>query len=145
MKPPLKALTIQNPWLYAITDLDKRIENRTWKPPASIIGKRIALHASKQPDPAGIGAIYRITNRIISVILPYGKIVATAKVLGWIDANCQTASSPELLELMNDRWFFGPIGWVLADVEKVDPVDCKGALGLWDVPENVLRMLVPRR
>lgn len=134
----MRALTIQDPWMWAITEMDKRIENRTWKPPLSAIGKTIALHVSKKPDPAGIGSIYRITNKIVTVEYRYGKIVATAKVLGWIDANCQTASSPELLKFMDDKWFFGPIGWVLDDVKKVNIVDCKGALGLWDVPSGLL-------
>ena len=139
----MKALTIQDPWLWAITEMDKRIENRTWKPPLSIIGQTIALHVSKKPDPAGIGSIYRITDKIVTVEYRFGKVVATAKVLGWIDTNCHTASSPDLLKHLSDKWLFGPIGWVLGDVQKVNPVDCKGALGLWDVPAGIFGMIAP--
>jgi hypothetical protein len=123
----MKALSIQQPWLYAITDLDKRVENRTWKPPWWIIGRRIALHASKIDDRAGYVIIRDIANVDVPPDLPRGCIVATAKVLGWIDES-------------NDKWFFGPYGWILDDINKISPgpVFCRGALGLWDVTPEYL-------
>jgi len=41
----MKALTLYPEWLYAILYLNKRVENRPWKPRKSIAGKLIALHA----------------------------------------------------------------------------------------------------
>ena len=43
----MKAITLWPEWCFAITKLDKRVENRTWKPPAALIGQRIAIHAGK--------------------------------------------------------------------------------------------------
>jgi len=41
-----------------------------------------------------------------------------------------------LLGLNKDKWFFGPIGWVFADIYKFkSPIPCKGALNLWEAPE----------
>lgn len=72
--------------------------------------------------------------------MPMGAIVATAAILGWVD-NSGVASGPNLAHHLDSKWFFGPIGWVLYDVEKlVKPVPCRGALGLWDAPEDVYRM-----
>ena len=51
----MKALTLTPEWAWAVTALDKRVENRTWRPPERMIGQRIAIHAGKaRPD---IGAV----------------------------------------------------------------------------------------
>ena len=81
----MKALSIKQPWLWAITDLDKRIENRTWKPPQNIIGQRIALHASKKDDPHGEQKLYDIAGIHPPTDLHRGTIVATACIIGWLD------------------------------------------------------------
>lgn len=41
----MKALTLHQPWATCIAQHGKRVENRTWAPPPSIIGQRIAIHA----------------------------------------------------------------------------------------------------
>ena len=48
----MKALTIKQPWAWAITHGTKRVENRTWKPPFHIIGQRIAIHTSVRIEKA---------------------------------------------------------------------------------------------
>jgi len=42
-----QAITLWPEWAFAIGCLDKRHENRSWEPPSSIVGKRIAIHAGK--------------------------------------------------------------------------------------------------
>jgi len=143
----MKALTIKQPWAYAITDLDKRIENRTWKPPDWIIGKRIAIHTSKKSDALGYSAIQRVKHVTLPANLPLGSIVATAKIISWVNEQCFEVGivlhHPS--DLVENEWFFGPIGWVLADVQKlVEPIPCRGQLGLWDVPNDLLPKLVTR-
>lgn len=142
----MKALSLKQPWLWAITDLDKRVENRTWKPPQWAIGQRIALHASKKEDPHGYSAIQSVKWVTIPANLPLGSIVATAKIIGWLDdAGFGDVPSPCLGHLVDDEWFFGPIGWILEDIQKLDePVPCRGALGLWDVPDDILSILQSR-
>jgi hypothetical protein len=116
----MKALTIKQPWLYAITDLTKRIENRSWKPPQWIIGKRIALHASKADDKGGANSIYQALGILVPKTLPRGCIVATATITGYVEES-------------DDIWFSGSIGWTLTDIIKLDePIFCKGQLGLWN-------------
>ena len=41
----MKALTLHPEWAHAIAHLGKRTENRTWRPPEAMIGRRIAIHA----------------------------------------------------------------------------------------------------
>lgn len=138
----MKALSIKQPWLWAITDLDKQVENRTWKPFSSNIGQRICLHASKADDRSGVPAIRQISGVDVPDGLPRGAIVAIATLAGWIS---ETGISPAYDHLKSDKWFFGPIGWVLEDIQKLDnPIPCRGALGLWDIPQGIMAQLSPR-
>jgi hypothetical protein len=136
----MKALSIKQPWLYCITDLDKRVENRTWEAPGWIIGQRIALHASKTLDHEGKRAASELAGFKLSTVvddMPFGAIVATAVVLGWVHQQGD-ASHLLLSRHRNSKWFFGPFGWVLDDVRKLAvPVPCSGRLGLWDAPTAV--------
>jgi len=129
----MKTLSIKQPWLYAITHLDKRIENRTWSPPQKLLGQTIALHASARDDPFGYDGIFEIAGVRVEHDLPRSVIVATAKVVGWINEKGNGfCLSPCLGSLLDDKWFFGPIGWILDDVKLFDqPVPARGALGLW--------------
>lgn len=137
----MKALTIKQPWLWTITDSTKRVENRTWKPPYSMIGQRIALHASARIEQSEMIACRRICLDPLprSMDLTTGAIVATAIIRGYVvvdehgDVTEQSRNAADY-EPRTDFWFFGPVGWLLADVRKLPtPIPCKGALRLWDV------------
>jgi len=43
----LRAVSLWPEWIYAITCLNKRVENRSWTAPRSMIGTRIGIHAGK--------------------------------------------------------------------------------------------------
>ena len=43
----MKAITLYPEWAWAICRLGKQVENRTWRPPANLLGERIAIHAGK--------------------------------------------------------------------------------------------------
>lgn len=123
----MKALSLKQHWLYAITDLDKRIENRSWPPYAHIIGECIALHASKTIDRSSQEVIHQISGVIVPDDTPRGAIVATAVIAGYHEWGG-----------WHDKWFFGAYGWILEDVTKLHkPIPCKGMLGLWQVPDNI--------
>ena len=50
----MKALTVIQPWAWAIAHAGKRVENRTWGPPRDVIGQRIAIHAGRRLDDRAI-------------------------------------------------------------------------------------------
>jgi len=43
----MKAVTLWPEWAFAIACFQKRVENRGWFPPDSVIGKTIAIHAGR--------------------------------------------------------------------------------------------------
>lgn len=124
----MKALTIKQPWVHAILNEGKDIENRTWQ--RSFRGW-LALHASAKPNrdaefPRGI----RVPD---FATLDYSAICGVARVV-------------DIVPKSRSKWFWHPdddstnFGWVLSDVTPLKtPIPCKGTLGLWDVPPKILR------
>lgn len=131
----MKALTLWQPWCAIIVDgytrIDdpKIIENRPWKPWASIIGKRIALHAGKHYDEEVADKLFPIVSLggIREGVL--GAILGTAIVTGFVTKS-------------TSRWWIGPYAWTLDSIRAVESIPCKGAQGLWNVPENIVERLV---
>jgi len=132
----VKALTIWQPWASLIGQAIKSVENRSWEAPW-VLGKRIAIHAGNKFDEsaalhlsvcaAPVPAVVHLARKV------KGAIVCTAVVDRFIGrAEADNVESDIFV------WFSGPVGWVLRDVQKFDPVPCRGAQGLWDVPADAL-------
>lgn len=139
MKSLIKGLTVQQPWAHLIsmaaTDPDryKRIENRTWAP-RSHVGHYLAIHAGKKIDASALGSIRDFAPDIWlpnKADLQLGAIVAVCRLERVIGDSLQ---APEAQR----RWLFGPKGWLLEDVRKIEPIPCVGAQGLWELPPDVL-------
>lgn len=136
----MKALTLHAPWAWAIAYARKRVENRTWKPPQWIVGQRIAIHAGRSLGDAESQEICRdmIEEAGIAPPLawPRSLIVCTAVVAGFVNDEGLSSGAHEL-SAENAAWYCGPVGWLLRDVQLVEPVVCKGTLGLWDLSPSI--------
>ena len=126
----MKALTIKQPWVHAILRDGKNIENRSWQR-----GFRgwLAIHASAQPRR--------------DADFPRGHCIPDLDTLDY-SAICGVARVVDIVTKSRSKWFWRPddssvnYGWVLEEVEALKtPIPCKGALGLWDIPPNVMRAL----
>lgn len=134
---PAKALSIRQPWAWAIVHAGKDIENRDW--PTRYRGP-IAIHAAKGMTKAE----YDDANSFIGTVLPTpsnewltrwhgvcaapyrldrGGIIGVAEI-----ADCVTDSE--------SPWFFGRYGFVLRNMRPVPFIPVKGALGLFDWRAN---------
>ncbi len=108
----------------------KKIENRSWKPPESLINGYVALHAGKCFDYIGAYIVeQRFGIRITEATSDQGAIIAVARI-------------EKVVTQSSDPWFYGPYGWVLSDVTPIAPIACRGAQRLWslsaDLHERVL-------
>ena len=147
----MKALTLRQPWAYAVTHLGKRVENRTWEPPASAIGEDIALHAGRTDDVGAIRAIREAglwRDPAVDPANPYaepyprGAIVAVVRIAGWTekDGISITVEGEDVHEeeILESPWYRDDVGILFRNVRVLaTPVPCKGALGLWTVPADV--------
>lgn len=123
----MKALSIRQPWASAIIQLNKDIENRTWG--TSYRGP-ILIHAAKTMTGADQAAFEEVAH-VAGVkfrplqTLPLGCVIGQAEIVDCVRAH----DSP---------WFFGPYGFVLANVKPLAPRACKGQLGFFDVAYDEL-------
>ena len=118
----MKALSIKQPWAWAIIHGGKPIENRTWKTNFRGI---FAVHASKTFDMEGYEWISENENRL-GLILPQPSYFEKGGIIG-------TVELIDCVQNHGSRWFFGPFGFVLRNPEpcKFDPR--RGALGFFDI------------
>jgi hypothetical protein len=145
----MKALTLTQPWATLVAVGSKRIETRSWAPPKSILGERIAIHAAKgfpkecqrlvYEEPFTDALIYAGLNRVAD--LPRGVVVATAVLRNFWSTN-ETRCLENLCEMYDCEFKleseFGDyskhrFAWVLTDVEQfTTSIAAKGMLGLWE-------------
>jgi hypothetical protein len=139
----MRALTVQQPWAWAIAAQDKDVENRAWK--TSYRGL-LAIHAGRTGDDGArlpveraarrfktIRAESLLAKRISEVSLRFGCIVAVATLAG-----CHDERTEEPRNSCSPWGQPGQYHWQLANVRPLpEPVPCKGALGLWRLPEDV--------
>jgi len=129
--PSIYGLTLHRPWCWCIAYGSKRIENRSWAPNRRHIGTHIAIHSGKQWDEVGAEAAWKIDgHRIADAHVPPGQIIAVAR----LDSVISHAGDPP----QDSPWLVGPMGWVLADVMIIHPVQCKGQQGLWPIQDQLL-------
>lgn len=139
--PDIRALSIQQPWIDAIVCGPKAVENRTWRPSRDIYGQDIALHASQRFDKH---AVFPPQSACQWMTMPecrnftgrLGAVLAVATVRTWHHADdCRHELSGRYCSqwAMPDQYH-----WELDHVcPLAEPVPCKGALGLWRLPEDV--------
>ena len=124
MEKKMKALTICQPWAWAIVHGAKRIENRTWR---TGFRGRLAIHA-------GMSRRWLLGEVVLpdgtpvppATSLMFGAIVGTATLVDCV----QDIAAPAALR--DNAFAEGPWYWVLDEVVACDPIPCRGALGLWD-------------
>lgn len=137
---PHRALSVIQPWTWAIAEGFKPLENRDWPPPAGATDHVIALHASKGYDNEALLSFAEVGGDVerawlaidhTSVEQPStlarGAFVGTVKVRGFVNR-----SGAMSLPRSTFVWFCGEYGWLLENpVPLLKAVPAKGKLGLW--------------
>ncbi len=127
----MRAVTLIQPWAWAICHANKRVENRTWAPPRAAIGKPLAIHAGKSYSFEAVKIIFDTSGLLVPSTVAFGAVVAVATLADVVHTET---------DLPDDQWdwYCGPFGWVLEDVQVLpEPVPCRGALSLWELPPAV--------
>jgi ASCH domain len=132
----VKALSIQQPWAYCITHGTKRVENRTWcgRHRGLLLihagrryqtGMEIDIHAdSPEVDVAGMLAA------------PRGALVGVCRMTGCICPGQDNLLLPDHQVVWSDPYAHK---FVLVNVRAfAEPIPFRGALGFFDVPDEVV-------
>jgi hypothetical protein len=127
VKPlPDKALSIRQPWAWAILFAGKDIENRSWQAVNHGLNQRgrIAIHASSglgRQEYADVVALMAVMGVICppAIELLRGGIVGSVEIV-------------DVVKRSDSPWFFGPRGLVLRNPEPCDFIPVKGCLGFFN-------------
>jgi hypothetical protein len=145
----MRALSLTQPWATLVAFGAKLIETRSW---STAYRGQIAIHAAKAfPSEArrlcGRFPFSEVLTRhgvLRTSELPLGAIIATATL-----ADCVrfTASLDAVLAVSKGRTAHeeafgdftpGRYGFMLRRVQRLaTPIPCRGALGLWEVPDEI--------
>ena len=125
-----KALTVRQPWASAILHGGKLVENRSW--PTKYRGP-VAIHAGLAIEDKVFFDFVRA--RGLEGVLSFGQDAIAdlprGAIVGLVDlVDCVTGHP--------SAWFEGPFGFVLANPRPLRPIPCRGALQLFDLPQNVI-------
>ena len=112
----VRALSLRQPWASLIADGHKTIETRTWR---TNYRGALAIHASARP----------YAN------LPTGGILAVA----WL-YDCRPMEDADEDNACIER-YEGAYAWLLANVQPLPLIPCKGMLGLWKPPPDIQQRL----
>ncbi|WP_372393745.1 hypothetical protein ABMY26_00490 (plasmid) [Azospirillum sp. HJ39] len=136
---PTRALSVRAPWDFAILEMGKPVENRKrshrfrglvfihtsswWKESEVAEDRDFAEEVARRTLPDRWPADRHLP---LSDLTPrLGRITGMVEV-----ADCVAVS--------DSPWFFGPVGFTLRNpVIFKNPVQCKGALGFFPVPESI--------
>jgi ASCH domain len=145
----MKCLSGRQPWWWAILHAGKRIENRVWN--TSYRGP-ILLHAAKgcTVDEYEDACIWMENAGVIAHIskvpplkdMQRGGIVGRARIVNVClprNPSDEMGFDDGYPGLVDGRWHMrDQYGFILADVEALPFVPYKGALGLFDVPDDLV-------
>lgn len=160
----MKALSIRQPWAWAILHAGKRIENRDWA--GCAFRGPLLLHASKGTgtlrdfdDDCEVLCSHVSRSRVLAEVadrtkargrsgeiwrprveLPLGGIVGVCDLVdvimpGGVYGSRAYPSDPA--QSAESPWYMGGLGLVLANVRPLLFTPYKGELGFFDVPEDI--------
>jgi hypothetical protein len=117
----MKAISIQQPWAWAILHAGKDIENRTW---TTRYRGEIAVHATRMQTG------WKLPD---GVLPPAPTELVQRSVLGVVEL-------VDVVSHSSSRWFTGPRGFVLRNPRPLPkPVGCPGNQNIWELPPAVER------
>lgn len=145
----MQALTIYNPWAWAIGRGLKLIENRTWLPNWRLLkdGEDFAIHSSvRTPSRADFYELARIAREIgrekdleppnsnaFHHSYGQGRVIAVVRLKG-------IAHSIADVPVDQRPWWRGPKAWLLEEVRQINTFnfgEVRGQQGLWALPGGV--------
>jgi len=126
MDMPVKALSVRQPWAWAIIFAGKDIENRSWQAVnhGLTVRGRIAIHAAKGMTKGEYESAEFFMSKI-GVECPDAIDLWRGAIIGTVD----------VVDVVRDHpspWFFGPRGLVLQNPKSFTPAPVSGALGYFD-------------
>jgi hypothetical protein len=131
---PIYAISVRQPWAWAIVHAGKDIENRSWS--ARIAALRTALafrgpvciHASKGMTREEYESVDFIES-VSKIKAPPPHEILRGGIIGTVEIT-------DVVRKSSSPWFFGSVGLVLANPVAIDFIPATGALGFFKWERN---------
>lgn len=148
----MKGLSLTQPWASLVAIGAKRIETRSWS--TSYRGD-VLIHAAKKfpADARCLCPVEPFVDALGMAILHTGQVLAVARLVECFAFDARTAAKiarRSYLGLLPAHevdfgdYSAGRFGFVFEDVRPLSaPIAWRGALGLWDVPFELQRLVFP--
>lgn len=135
----LSAISLWQPWASLCFPPGPKIhETRGWRPPARLIGRRIAIHAAKKRVRIEDPELERLCRERLTQPLPYGAIIGTALLAEVYLSDLVRIRQADPLDVLCGDWTPGARWlWRLEDPQPIEPRPETGRQGWWqvDLPE----------
>ncbi len=134
----MHALTIHQPWAWAIAAGHKRVENRTW---STTYRGPLVIHAGNSRESLSEGLEFLASLDIHPTEdMVYGACLAVAILSDVVPFNDPQRALFDESSIATDPFAFGPQCWVLSEVRRLDEtIPMRGQQLLFDVPADVER------
>ncbi len=137
----MKALSIRQPWAWAIAHAGKDVENRNWH---MRYRGPLAIHAAKSMTRSRYEAFARFWQEGLGEEywqqFPHAAFPSAENLLR--GAVLALAEAVACVHESDSRWFAGPHGLLLRNVRVLpEPIPCRGALGFFDLPAEIVMNL----
>lgn len=152
----MKALTVRQPWAWAIVFGGKDVENRTWLPKYR---GPLAIHAAAAASQRGLRsplvAVARSTYRADrgahgrdrlrgTGALTLSALIGTVELVHAHRAElgcCESEWAEYEYHAADQRRRVGITHLVLENPVPIEPIPCRGRLGMWPVPDDLAAIL----
>ncbi len=117
------AISIRQPWAWAILHAGKDVENRTWDLPRRYLGKKVLIHTGKQVDQEGIIHLHHLGYSPPGTLETGGIVGVTVFCGGGLDSSNSAWAEPGLF-----HWEMVRISTMTMPFHR-----CAGRLGFFSV------------
>ena len=121
----MKALSIRQPWAWAIVSGIKPVENRSW---STKFRGEFLIHAAQKFDYDGFEWI---KENYFSDLLPLLERWDKPKDMFLRGGIVGKANLVDCVTKHDSNWFFGPYGFVLTDAVEIPFAPCRGKLSFF--------------
>lgn len=134
----MKALSIRQPWAWLIVHGGKDIENRTWH---TKLRGRFLVHASKGMTGKEYcdGLEFAMRAGLTQELRDFP--TSQLMLQEWCGGIIGSVELVDSVDTSDSPWYMGAKGFVLRDPRPLPFTPCKGRLGFFDVPPELLPCL----
>lgn len=130
----MKALTLTQPWATLVALEAKRVETRNWR---TRYHGPLTIHAGRRFPREAIDLASQLrVEGMIPWPLPFGAVIATAELLDCVPVE-KVKDRLSGFERRVGNYSEGRYAFILGMVHRVDPIPCRGALGMWTLPAAI--------